>query len=513
MSNFPYDKLTFEKGFWEKDTSFNELIKGFSEKDEDNTFSKIGDFRATFYFMKRSWEEIDVKKFNYKKFNKNDRKYWLNKFGGIKLFRDDFRVRPYGEINNSSFDWLGLSNRRSKSTAPVAHKTGRWKVNENNIAGSINITRLGNLDLQDKSSREGLQENKPFEIFKRLILKILDIFEEDRSIIAREMRAFYEETDVDIKAQQYADDLAKKILEEARKNKQEKDTENKNESKEYDQDFDSDKVVLSKRLEDKSDEIEKLKDEQKLLRGMASSGIVIASFSHDLSKISQNLNSRIDKLKKLISQKIKEEDYKNIENRKNPFYLLERMKKQDLKLQNWLHFSLGVARKDKRKMKQLKFKSYFYVFKDDWQTVLNNRAINLKIDNVEQVGMRIFEIDIDSIFNNLLVNSIDAFNNSTIDRDREIEIVVMDREKEIIIEYQDNGTGLLKDITNHSKIFEPMFTTNVNKHTGEEEGTGLGMWLVKSIINDNDGSVNLLYPSHGGFGIRISFPKKYIRSK
>ena len=513
MSNFPYDKLTFEKGFWEKDTSFNELIKGFSEKDEDNTFSKIGDFRATFYFMKRSWEEIDVKKFNYKKFNKNDRKYWLNKFGGIKLFRDDFRVRPYGEINNSSFDWLGLSNRRSKSTAPVAHKTGRWKVNENNIAGSINITRLGNLDLQDKSSREGLQENKPFEIFKRLILKILDIFEEDRSIIAREMRAFYEETDVDIEAQQYADDLAKKILEEARKNKQEKDTGKKNESKEYDKDFDSDKVVLSKRLEDKSDEIEKLKDEQKLLRGMASSGIVIASFSHDLSKISQNLNSRIDKLKKLISQKIKEEDYKNIENRKNPFYLLERMKKQDLKLQNWLHFSLGVARKDKRKMKQLKFKSYFYVFKDDWQTVLNNRAINLKIDNVEQVGMRIFEIDIDSIFNNLLVNSIDAFNNSTIDRDREIEIVVMDREKEIIIEYQDNGTGLLKDITNHSKIFEPMFTTNVNKHTGEEEGTGLGMWLVKSIINDNDGSVNLLYPSHGGFGIRISFPKKYIRSK
>jgi C4-dicarboxylate-specific signal transduction histidine kinase len=358
-----------------------------------------------------------------------------------------------------------------------------------------------------------LQENKPFLIFQKLILKILDIFEKDRSTIAREMRAFYEETDVDIKAQEYADNLAKKILEESRKNKQEKDIENKNESKENEKSYDSDKIVLSQRLEDKEDEIEKLKDEQKLLRGMASSGIVIASFSHDLSKISQNLNSRIDKLKRLISQKIKEEDYKNIENRKNPFYLLERMKKQDLKLQNWLHFSLGVARKDKRKMKQLKFKSYFSVFKDDWQTVLNNRAINLKIDNIEQIGMRIFEIDIDSIFNNLLVNSIDAFNNSTIDRDREIQIAVLDREKEIVIEYQDNGTGLSKDITVHSKIFEPMFTTNVNKHTGDEEGTGLGMWLLKSIVNDNDGNVNLLYPSNGGFGIRISFPKKYTRNK
>ena len=507
MSLYPYDKKTFEKGFWTKITTFNELIKGFSDKDEEDTFSKIGDFEATFYFMKRTAEKGDIKKFFYKEVNSNNRKDWLNKFGGIKLFRDDFRVRPYGEIDNSSFDWLGLSNRRAKSTAPVAHKSGSWKVNENNIAGSINITRLGNLDLQDKSSREGLQENKPFQIFKKLILNILDIFEEDRSTIAREMRAFYEETDVDVKDKEYADNLAKKILEEARKNKKENTASKENKEE------DTVKVVLSKRLEDKEEEIEKLKDEQKLLRGMASNGIVIASFSHDLSKISQNLNSRIDKLKRLIGQKIKEEDYSNIEDRKNPFYFLERMKKQDLKLQNWLHFSLGVARKDKRKMKQLKFKSYFNAFKEDWQTVLTNRAITLNIGNIEYVSMRIYEIDVDSIFNNLLVNSIEAFNTSIIDRAREVNIQIIENEKNIIIEYQDNGTGLSKDITNHNQIFEPMFTTNVNKHTGDEEGTGLGMWLIKSIVKDNDGDIKLIYPANGGFGIRIIFPRKYIRSK
>jgi len=520
MLNYPYDKITFEKGFWTKVTTFNELIKGFSEKDEDNTFSKIGDFEATFYFMKRTAEKGDIKKFFYKEVNSNNRKDWLNKFGGIKLFRDDFRVRPYGEINNSSFDWLGLSNRRIKSPAPVAHKSGTWKVSENNIAGSINITRLGNLDLQDKSSREGLQENKPFQIFKKLILNIINVFEEDRSTIAREMRAFYEEIDVDIKAQEYADNLAKKILEDARKNKKLQHNQESDVEKEFslnirieDKKEDTEKIILAKRIEDKEEEIEKLKDEQKLLRGMASSGIVIASFSHDLSKISQNLNSRIDKLKKLISQKIHEEDYLNIEDRKNPFYFLERMKKQDLKLQNWLHFSLGVARKDKRKMKQLKFKSYFNTFKEDWQTVLINRAITLNISNIEQVSMRIFEIDIDSIFNNLLVNSIDAFNNSTIDRKREVNIQISDNEKDIIIEYQDNGNGLSKDITDPNQIFEPMFTTNVNKHTGDEEGTGLGMWLIKSIVKDNEGDVKLIYPPSGGFGIRITFPKKYIRNK
>jgi len=513
MKTYPFRKIDFERRCWRKKTSFNELIKGFSTVDKDDTFSKIGGFEATFYFMKRTHEKGDVKKFNYKKFNSNYRKDWLNKFGGIKLFRDDFRVRPYGEIANSSFDWLGLSNRRAKSPAPVGHKSGTWRVNENNIAGSINITRLGNLDLQDKSSREGLQENKPFQIFKKLILNILVIFEEDRSTIAREMKAFFDEIDIDAKNKREADELAQKILEDARRNKEEKQKNSSGATSVIENKYTPETVVLAKIVEDKNEEIESLKDEQKLLRGMASSGIVIASFSHDLSKISQNLNSRIDKLKRLISKEIKEENYKNIDDRKNPFYLLERMKKQDLKLQNWLHFSLGIARKDKRKMKQLKFKSYFSIFKDDWQTVLSNRAIILKLDNIEQVSMRIYEIDVDSIFNNLLVNSIDAFNNSTIDRPREIKINIKETSNEIIIEYYDNGTGLSKDITNHNKIFEPMFTTNVNKHTGEEEGTGLGMWLVKSIVNDNNGKVNLLYPSNGGFGIRISFPSKYIRNK
>jgi hypothetical protein len=40
-------------------------------------------------------------------------------------------------------------------------------------------------------------------------------------------------------------------------------------------------VLLSSYFVFFKEEIEGLKDEQKLLRGMASSGIVIASFSHD----------------------------------------------------------------------------------------------------------------------------------------------------------------------------------------------------------------------------------------
>lgn len=507
MTIFPYRKKEFEDGMWETTRKFSELITGFSDVDKEEVFEKIGSFEFTFYYMKRTYASDDLKKFYYRKFQAKERQDWLNKFGGIKLFRDDFRVRPYGEIKDSAFDWLGLGARKAKNPAPTSHPSGKWKAEPDNVSGAINITRLGNIDFQDKSSREGLQESKTFQIFKNMILKILDIFEDDRAKIAREMRLFYDDINFGQAQREYADKLAKEILENAKKNKEK----NQQKSSYFQNDTDSDKILLAEFIKEKEEEIESLKDEQKLLRGMASSGIVIASFSHDLSKLSQNLTSRVDKLKNLISSKIKENDYQDIEDRKNPFYFLDRMRKQDDKLQNWLHFSLGVARKDKRKRKQLNFKSYFNTFKNDWFMVLDDRAINLTISSLD-VTMRVFEIDIDSIFNNLLVNSIDAFNSSTIDRNREIKIIVIHTDKLITIDYSDNGPGLSKDIIDKSKIFEPMFTTKINQYTGDEEGTGLGMWLVKSIVNDNEGTLQLFYPNGGGFGIRIQFTRKYIRN-
>lgn len=186
------------------------------------------------------------------------------------------------------------------------------------------------------------------------------------------------------------------------------------------------------------------------------------------------------------------------------------MRKQDLKMQNWLNFSLGAARKDKRKRKQLFLKKYFNEFKNDWLTVTENRGIELDVSKIADLDLRVFEIDIDSIFNNLLVNSIDAFNLSTINRQRQILISATDNSKEIVIDYYDNGPGLSKDIEKPEIIFEPLFTTKRNAITGEEEGTGLGLWIVKSIAEENDGTTKLLFPSEG-FGIRTTFPIKYKR--
>jgi signal transduction histidine kinase len=263
---------------------------------------------------------------------------------------------------------------------------------------------------------------------------------------------------------------------------------------------------MNQLLKKKDDEIDNLNKEQQILRGLASSGIVLASFSHDLSALSNVLSSRTDKLKELISPKIKEVEYKDVEARKNPFAQIERIKSQDLKIQNWLKFSIGATRKDKRKRKLVRLKNYFSDLKNDWSFILGARGIDL-INSIEDLTLLMHEIDLDSVFNNLLVNSCDAFLLSTNESKRKITTKVYGSNNKIIIDYFDNATGLSKDIINPDDIFQPLYTTKRNPHTAEEIGTGLGMWILKSIVEENSGQVKLLYPEIG-FGIRISFPNK-----
>lgn len=504
LTKYPYRLEDFRKGEWELQKTFSQLMPGYKEIDKDAVFKLIGQFDFSFYYLKKQ-KSPDAAKFFHKDNLFNFRKEWLVKFGGIKLFRDNFRVRPYGEVKDVAFDWLGLGMRKSSSPAGIAKKEGGYRVEPDNITGAICISRLANIDFEDKSSREGLQENKTFLIFKQLIISLINIFEEDRAYIAREMASYDNERYSEQRTREEAEKIAQRIYEESKKshgngeNGSDKDNPDKQE-----------KFILAELNAKKDDEIKRLHEETKLLRGMASSGIVLAAFTHDLSHLNNQLKSRVTKIKKLLVEKIPENDYKEIEERKNPYILLERMRNQDIKMQNWLNFSLGAARKDKRKRNQLFLSKYFPEFKNDWSTVFDDRAIDFNITDIADINLRIFEIDMDSIFNNLVVNSIDAFTKSEEQRSRIITIKAIETSKEIYLTYHDNGPGLSEDITKHEDIFKPLFTTKRHPDSGDEIGTGLGMWIIKSVVEENDGSVKLLYPNEG-FALEIKFPAKYKR--
>src|SRR5690606_28013446 len=126
----------------------------------------------------------------------------------------------------------------------------------------------------------------------------------DRAYIAREMSEYDDFVYGPERDRQKAENLKNEILAKSRAKKEKQansstnSTENNSQS-EQESESDKEKEILAGELDRKDEEIEKLKEEQKMLRALASSGIVLASFSHDLSKLNDVLASRTEKLKDL----------------------------------------------------------------------------------------------------------------------------------------------------------------------------------------------------------------------
>jgi len=88
-----------------------------------------------------------------------DRK--TDKFGGLYIYRDGFRVLPYGRTD---YDFLGFEERRSK-------KAGYYFFSHRNMYGYIDISREKNRTLTDKAGREGFVTNKSYREFQEDLIQ------------------------------------------------------------------------------------------------------------------------------------------------------------------------------------------------------------------------------------------------------------------------------------------------------------------------------------------------------
>ena len=493
VSNSPsiYGTDIFEKGFFEINTTLLGLIPGF--KDVDNNLSKIGSFDFEFYFMKRGGgqEKDEIKKYPYKNVNYRDRVKWLNEFGGIKLFRDYFRVRPYGEAKSNSFDWLDLGKRALQN--PTVTRPG-YKVRPQQTYGIVNISRIHNISFEDKSSREGIQENDTFSLFKNILIEIIGVFENDRNQVMMTLKKIFDENNKREKAKEEA----------KRKAKEKKDKESNGDEETSAEDTSTlvDGVLAFE------EENEDLKDEQKLLRVLASAGMIVTSFAHELKNMSDSLLPRTSDLKMILSGLVDAEKLKELPEELDPMILIDDIQDQDRKLKHWLDFSLGAVRKDKRTYRKIDLVDYLKKFERLWNSILTKKKIEFSIHRgvFSEVFFQGHEIDLDSIFNNLIANSVDAFNRPDASSVRKIEFrFEFDVKTGINVVYEDSGPGLEGNIVDANKIFLPFVSTKRDEHTGEQIGTGLGMWITKSVIDDYDGTIRLT-KIRPGFQVNINLP-------
>jgi signal transduction histidine kinase len=97
---------------------------------------------------------------------------WLREWSGVSVYRDGFRVWPYGEPHD---DWLRLDQRRVNN--PV------MRLSNNQIVGFVEVTADANPELRDQTNREGLIHNGAFEDLQHFILYSMQMLEAERQSI------------------------------------------------------------------------------------------------------------------------------------------------------------------------------------------------------------------------------------------------------------------------------------------------------------------------------------------
>lgn len=128
----------------------------------------LGPFEMKFYWFNRG------RMMRYERDLWNQIQGFVNNWsGGLLVYRDGFRVYPYG---SPSDDWLDLDRKALSASA--------YKLNRAQIIGYLRISHEGNPALVDQTSREGFRDCAEKEALRRLL----------RHVIITKCKVFLEDT-------------------------------------------------------------------------------------------------------------------------------------------------------------------------------------------------------------------------------------------------------------------------------------------------------------------------------
>src|SRR5699024_6757975 len=128
----------------------------------------------------------------------------------------------------------------------------------------------------------------------------------------------------------------------------------------------------------------------------------------------------------------------------------------------------------------------------------NGISFNIEVDDPDPV----FSFDYDKI-NQVLTNLLDNAIRYTSEGD-DITVGIRDAGRFKIIEVRDTGSGILPE--HQERIFERFYKVDESRTRGKH-GTGLGLYIVRSIIHRHNGTIELESEFGSGTTFRITLPK------
>ncbi len=450
---------------------------GFEDTSKiDQKFSLIGklEFEASYFIYKPSL----ISGFSLRKAEEMGAKY-----GGFRIYRDGFRVMPYGEPHD---DWLKLAYDSARRSLLIP-------ASNSNFFGQIELTSLENSLFEETISREGLIENEAYEelhSFVRICLEDAakriaahrgrkqkagqkDFEPKERKpseILQEAIDDFEEETGALITDEQAEKEKARETLTRA--------------------------MEVTQRFEEEAETKEKKHIRyEEMLRILASLGISISIFGHE---VSGGLTRVTDTFNKLAA---------SFEPRQTAGHgeFLSEMKEGLGRLYDLAaYINAQVDNAGSRNKSEIPLYGRIKKFADQFAGYLKTRGIKLSF-TVEPPFLRtapMHQSEIDSVLFNFLTNSVKAIERAKSDQ-LVISIKAGCKDGYAVITFQDTGTGVPGNIAEY--IFDAFYTTT-QYHEDEivGPGSGLGLKIVSDIASANGGFVRIEKPE-AGFTCRFDF--------
>jgi signal transduction histidine kinase len=378
---------------------------------------------------------------------------YLKENFGIRLYRDGFRVLPYGETDD---DWLDLDSRRVQNPT--------LRIGRNRILGWVQISREQNLGLRDKTSREGIiEEGNAFEDLRTLCVNALSLLEKYRYPLRPHQRQ--RGSNVFLKLYQ---------LKQALKD-------NKPAAK-----------LITEVEYEYEDEIKQWEDQVERLGDLAGIGVTLERVTHEFeATIAIAVRKQQSVLESLSAPNLDLASTTRLVKSTLDALIVA---KSQLELLSPLYFP------KRGKLENVSTKevadSVLFMLSDRWKRI----GVECNVIAKEDLVLRANRGKMIQIFENLIDNALYWLEASET-KGPKVQIRIDHPSGTITV--SDNGLGVgPKDIPN---LFQPFFTTKPN-------GRGLGLYICKDILSELNAEIKYLDSNRAlpGANFRISFKRDRI---
>jgi signal transduction histidine kinase len=412
--------------------------------------------------------------------------------GGVRLYRNGFRVIPYGDPDD---DWLRLDEtyaKRSTVLAPVANRNFFGVIEVNDPEGKI---------FEEHTSREGLIETPAFlelrDLVSAVLLTAATRISEDRG---RKTSAGGRSPKGPPTAEQDSDssplptdpgvvDAAVRAAQEAADNAaREGDAASAQEA--ASKAAEAARLLAAARVQ--------VADEAAILRFLATLGMTTAEFSHETGMTFDAF--RLDFERVFEAAKLaKPDDERLLAQAARAKGMLSRLDT----LTSYLNALAGA--RAARGMQPISVSKAVQDFERGMRAQAESQRIVLKTVTppYDPLFTRpMHDAEIASVLLNFYTNAVKALKRGQGDREILVEAdrLIEGDIEQLRVRFSDTGDGIRDDI--RDRIFDAFFTTRVAPPTAAPDmehatGAGLGLWIVKQIATNAGGDVMLADPPPG----------------